>query len=155
MIPKLKCKDRVLYRISSRNLTLGVYHAEKGGFLGLRTKFGDTYVFEEFHWDNGPPYGTVKPDEELPELLPFDIELTAYLKGSVCQTCNQLCEYVRWPEGGERELTGKDGTGMKVSGQWQHVHSSLDCCGDDDVRPVCRVNHLLDRWLREMLEKYS
>jgi len=72
-VPKAECKDRRLYRIQSRNLRLGVFKAASGGFLGLRTKFGSTYVFEEFHWDNGEPYGTVLPQEELLEELPAGV----------------------------------------------------------------------------------
>jgi len=72
-IPKADCKDRKLYRIKSRNLAIGVFRAATGGFLGLRTKFGSTFVDEEFHWDNGEPYGTVDPQEELPEELPSGV----------------------------------------------------------------------------------
>ena len=26
-----------------------------------RHKWGFEYMFQEYHWDDGPPYGTVKP----------------------------------------------------------------------------------------------
>lgn len=59
------CKHGYLYKIHSRNLSYGVCSKyEKGitGFLGIRTKFGDKFLFEEFHYDNGPDEaGTVKP----------------------------------------------------------------------------------------------
>lgn len=58
------CKERYLYRIHSRNLKLGVFHS-KGAFLGIREKFGSRYLFDEYHWDQGPPFGTVKPLQEL------------------------------------------------------------------------------------------
>jgi hypothetical protein len=59
------CKDGGLYRIWSRNLRFGVYRKETRGFVGIREKFGHLYLFEEYHWDNGPPFGTVKPREFL------------------------------------------------------------------------------------------
>lgn len=63
-IPLSECKRGHLYRINSRNLSLGVYDGN-WGFIGIRTKFGDRYLFTELHWDTGPPHGTVKPIEEL------------------------------------------------------------------------------------------
>lgn len=91
-IPKDKCKDRKLYRINSRNLTLGVYRSETGGFIGLRTKFDCVYTFEEYHWDNGPPYGTVKPilgyaDSPPPDIVvdddPKNVKFRAWLDSMI------------------------------------------------------------------------
>lgn len=62
------CKDRYLYKLSSRNLTFGVYNAEHKGFIGIREKFGATYLFTEYHWDTGKPFGTAKALEEIEEL---------------------------------------------------------------------------------------
>lgn len=68
-IPKEECKLGFVYRICSRNLAYGVYTGhEKGGFVGVREKFDSLFLFEEYHWDNGPPFGTVKPIEEVCEL---------------------------------------------------------------------------------------
>jgi hypothetical protein len=55
------CVDRGLYRISSRNLVYGVYCATSNGFIGIRMKFENQYLFTEFHWDAGEPFGTVCP----------------------------------------------------------------------------------------------
>ena len=63
MIPLKKCEIGVLYKIHSRNLQYGIFNG-KDGFIGIRTKFGQKYLFTEFHWDTGPPYGTVKPIEK-------------------------------------------------------------------------------------------
>ncbi len=68
-----KCKHGFLYRINSRNLSLGVYDGNEG-FIGIRTKFGDRYLFTEFHHDQGAPFGTVFPLEEL-EQVPMDLEI--------------------------------------------------------------------------------
>ena len=64
MIPRAECKDRFLYRIHSRNLVFGVFRAATGGFIGLRTKFGSVYAFEEYHWEN-ESFATVRPEELL------------------------------------------------------------------------------------------
>lgn len=58
------CKKGYLYRLHSRNLSYGVYDGNEG-FIGIRLKFHDRYLFTEYHWDQGPPYGTVKPMEEV------------------------------------------------------------------------------------------
>jgi hypothetical protein len=60
MIPIDRCVKGGIYRISSRNLRFGVYDG-KGGFIGVREKFGDRYLFTEFHYDQGAPHGTVTP----------------------------------------------------------------------------------------------
>ncbi len=68
MIPLTNCKNRHLYKISSRNLIFGVFNSENNGFVGIREKFGDEYLFTEYHWDTGAPFGTVKPTEDLGEV---------------------------------------------------------------------------------------
>ena len=64
------CKHGYLYRIRSRNLSFGVCRKTSDkdalvGFIGIRTKFGDRFLFEEYHWDVSEHYGTVHPLEEL------------------------------------------------------------------------------------------
>lgn len=72
-IPLDQCIDRGVYRIKSRNLDVGVYCAKNRGFIGIRTKFGDPYLFKEYHWDTGEPFGTVRPIKQI-GVLPDDIE---------------------------------------------------------------------------------
>ena len=60
-----ECVDRGVYRISSRNLSIGVYQKETKGFIGIRTKFGARYLATEFHWDTGEPFGTVTPIAQI------------------------------------------------------------------------------------------
>ena len=88
-LPKAECLHRRLYRLHSRNLRYGVYNQEKGGFIGLRTKFDSTFLFQEYHWDNGPPYGTVKPLEDLLVTLPDHILLRERLPGYLCIHCSR------------------------------------------------------------------
>jgi len=62
-IPLEECKHGGLYKISARNFSLGVYDEKAKGFIGVRTKWSDVYLFTEYHWDTGEPYGTVRPKE--------------------------------------------------------------------------------------------
>jgi hypothetical protein len=64
-IPLDQCKHGFLYRLSSRNLAYGVFNKDTKGFTGLRTKFSSVFLFEEYHWDTGEPYGTACPLEEI------------------------------------------------------------------------------------------
>lgn len=73
-IPLEECKDRVLYRIRSRNLSFGVFNENQSGFVGIREKFGMRYLFTETHWDADESHGTVTPIESL-ESLPDDIDV--------------------------------------------------------------------------------
>lgn len=59
------CRNGWVYRLRSRNLAFGVFVKESNGFIGLREKFGHKYLFAEYHWDTGAPFGTVCPLEEL------------------------------------------------------------------------------------------
>jgi hypothetical protein len=65
MIPLPECVHGGLYRINSRNLRLGVFRQHSKGFVGIREKFGTHFLFEEYHWDTGEPFGTVCPQEFL------------------------------------------------------------------------------------------
>jgi len=58
-IPIEDCVDGDLYLIDSRNLSMGVFYER--GFIGIRLKFYDRFLFIEDHWDTGEPHGTVKP----------------------------------------------------------------------------------------------
>lgn len=73
-IPLDDCKDRHLYIISARNFRLGVFCRDKQGFIGIREKFGNRYLFTEYHWDTGEPHGTVCPRKEV-GTIPDDLIL--------------------------------------------------------------------------------
>lgn len=66
-IPLKECEHGYLYRISSRNLTYGVFNKKTKSFIGIRTKFDRKYLFEEFHDETEPPFGTAMPLEKLNE----------------------------------------------------------------------------------------
>jgi len=135
MIPIDQCEDRRLYKIDSRNLSYGVYRAATKGFIGIRTKFCDRFLFEEYHWDTGEPHGTVRPEEATEHVLPEDIKLSESL-GSECTTCGKPVEFVQVPDA--ESIVGKDS-------HWKHLEAT-DC---DKVRP-CRVpNKALFDWIEE------
>lgn len=64
-IPIRECKDSCLYIINARNSNLGIYNKKDCSFTISRVKFSSNFLFDEFHWDTGAPYGTVKPLKEL------------------------------------------------------------------------------------------
>lgn len=60
-IPLEQCIHGITYKLHSRNLRIGVYDKQTKGFVGIRTKFGFRYLFTEYHWDTGAPFGTACP----------------------------------------------------------------------------------------------
>ena len=66
-IPLKQCRHLYVYRVKARNFRFAVFDANQDGFVGIRSKWGQRYLFTEYHWDTGAPYGTVKPLEELEE----------------------------------------------------------------------------------------
>lgn len=72
-IPLEDCVDRAIYKIKSQNLSVGVFRKESKGFIGIRHKFGDLYLFQEFHYDTGAPFGTVTPEKQI-GMLPEGID---------------------------------------------------------------------------------
>lgn len=57
LIPMRDCIKGRVYKLLCRNLSFGMYDGD-GGFRGIRSKFGELYLFTEYHYDNG--YGTVR-----------------------------------------------------------------------------------------------
>lgn len=64
-----------LYYINARNAHLGIWLPQKRGFIISRFKFKANYLFIEYHYDIGTPYGTVKPF--------YKIEKTPYTKEQI------------------------------------------------------------------------
>ena len=58
-IPKDELERGEWYILDARNISIGRWTGE--AFEGIRTKFGQPFVDEENHWDEGPPHGTAKP----------------------------------------------------------------------------------------------
>lgn len=78
-LPKMEdLVARRIYKIKCRNLSYGMWNG-KDGFVGIRYKFGDRFLFTEFHWDTGEPYGTVWDAEDTGVDLPEGISMETSL----------------------------------------------------------------------------
>lgn len=62
-IPKDELEVGVLYLCKARNFLYGRWNGEE--FEYMRNKWGSTFPDTELHWDDGPPYGTVKPFKKV------------------------------------------------------------------------------------------
>lgn len=72
MIPIEKCINGGLYRLSARNLVLGVWNPQHHGFVGIREKLGSRYLDHEIHRGRKGAYATAAPMEHL-GMLPVGI----------------------------------------------------------------------------------
>jgi len=81
-LPMADLEDRRIYHIQSRNLIVGVWHAENNGFIGIRRKFDREFLFEEYHWETGPPFGTAWAIEDLGVTAPAEIDLSQHPENS-------------------------------------------------------------------------
>jgi hypothetical protein len=107
------CVTRGVYQVTSRNLSVAVYDGSQG-FIGIREKFGNRYLFTEYHWDSGAPFGTVRP-HHLIATLPDQIALREHEK-PVCSSCKAEMTF-------DRDSTGLHGT-------WFHADSGTAKCLD-------------------------
>lgn len=71
MIPLDECITRGIYRLNSRNLSVGVFDGERG-FIGIREKFGERFLETEYA-------NTVRVVERIGQ-LPEEIELKEFLQ---------------------------------------------------------------------------
>lgn len=79
-----------IYEVQSRNLAAGAYDGNEG-FIGIRTKFDDEYLFTEYlcreQGGTQIPFDTVQVIRQI-GTVPDEIPLLTQL-GTVCVTCNQ------------------------------------------------------------------
>lgn len=109
-LPMSDMVDRRIYRIKSRNLWVGVWDAANKAFIGIRRKFGDRYLFAEYHWETGPPYGTANAISDLGVDVGDEIPLRENLEGSWCNCPND-----------RRAEFRPDVPGTRAPGKWYHV----------------------------------
>lgn len=144
-----ECENRGVYRISSRNLSVGVFRKETSGFVGIREKFGDMFLFEEAHFDTGAPFGTVFPKEKIGQ-LPDDIELTEY-SDTVDQKTGKPVLYDYTPDengNGTQFRADKDGKAetYRVKGWcWQDTGEP-----DTSIRSMAVMNQKLFDFLKTL-----
>lgn len=60
-IPKDELIVGKKYLCDARNFSVGTWNGKE--FEYMRYKFGDRFPDTEYHYDDGAPYGTVKPFE--------------------------------------------------------------------------------------------
>jgi len=84
-IPLEECIDRHIYKLRSRNLSLGVFNTHRKGFIGIRQKFESRYLFTEFYYDLGN-FGTAYPIKDF-GLLPDNRILLKENYPSCCFWC--------------------------------------------------------------------
>ncbi|AEJ94913.1 hypothetical protein SEA_TYKE_54 [Mycobacterium phage Tyke] len=98
-IPRDDLVVGAVYELRSRNLVAGVWTGR--GFIGIREKFGEEYLFTEYHYDDGPLFGTVRPVADLNVSLD-GLSLTEYW-GLKCFHCGKAGWKIRegwtYPEG--------------------------------------------------------
>ena len=145
-IPLDKCKKGFLYEIHSRNLAIGLYDVD-GGFIGIRTKFGDKYLFTEYHYDTGAPYGTVKPFEEL-------FRLPDNIACSERETHEFGSDWAKDPETGEERPTirydlkpGEEPHGRRQG--FVDIFADTKKRLPDRLFPYLKDNRALFNWLRD------
>lgn len=134
LLPLEQCTVGTVYRVYSRNLLVAVY-AGNGGFVGIREKFGDRYLFTEYHWDCGPPYGTLRPLEVLGE-VPDDVVLRER-DTTRCSGCSQPVTF--------------DGPARDGGLGWVHTDGSALCADAFATSRTYRpLFDLLDRYESEL-----
>jgi len=127
------CKDRMLYRIKCRNFSFGVFNEATKGFIGIREKFKSRYLFTEFHYDIGAPFGTVHPIEEL-EMLPEGIDAVDIYGGSIDKDTKRMIAF------------NKD----------EHIWYFLDTGEKSkEIKAYAISNPKLKEWLEQAITRYD
>lgn len=85
------CIKRRVYKLRSRNLSFGVYDGN-GGFIGIRLKFNDRFLFTEYHYDVSESYGTVADAIDIGIDISNDIPIKCSL-GSKDSVTGRLVEF--------------------------------------------------------------
>lgn len=129
------CEHRGFYRIQARNFDFGVFDQTAKGFIGIREKFGTTYLFTEYHWDTGAPFGTVRPIELL-EPCPIRDTRESYI----------LCSQHKMP------IIHVEDPGSKRIIQRLHFDGSLL---ENDDSALSYDNRVLFNWLEDAALRYS
>jgi hypothetical protein len=119
MIPQEEMVERGVYTLKSRNLVVGVWNGASG-FIGIRLKFRSEYLFTEYHYDQGAPYGTAKP-QVLLGVLPKGIEPRERLE------TEEITRIMGWRIKGIGEVDPVDGDQLYWSNEdgWVYKDDSM------------------------------
>ena len=118
VIQHADCKKGRVYEIQSRNLSYGVFDG-KYGFIGIREKFGNRYLFTEYHYEQGAPFGTVTPFRDTGIDVPNEITVADGL-GSVDETTGRMIEHDNTIDNPNPSMKGS-------KGWWRFVDTKEPC----------------------------
>lgn len=90
-----ECIHGCLYKLHSRNLSIGIFNSNDNSFTGIRRKFTLEFLDHEIHYDCNQTYGTVKPLLFL-EVSPFNSIID--FKNLTTTEYNQIFEYLKEKE---------------------------------------------------------
>ena len=86
--------DRQPYRLTARNLSIGVWDAEVGCFIGIRRKFGSEYLDTEHLYEDLPDnHGTAAALEAVGEVVPPTTAMDTWIgrvDGLQCRTVREV-----------------------------------------------------------------
>lgn len=102
------------------------------------------YLFTEYHFDNGPPFGTARPLEDLGLIEDETIPLLES-GPTICNSCEGHVEYVKIDGG----LSLKDGA--IAPGKWDHLNHDIAC---SDIQPISTENTRLYNYLHEIEKRF-
>jgi len=94
-VPMVDCIKGRLYHIGCRNMDYGVYDG-KEGFIGIREKFGHEFLFTEYHFDQGAPFGTVHTVIDTEIDIPEGIELKTLVHNDDKKTFSTYQPLFEW-----------------------------------------------------------
>ena len=109
LVPLADLIHRRVYRLKSRNLLVGVWDSGKSGFIGVRQKFSDRYLFTEYHWDTSDSHGTAQALELLDTAIPEDLALVEYLQTICSEHATPMKFTTPIMQGGEGWVHEEDG----------------------------------------------
>jgi hypothetical protein len=134
-----QCKEGYTYKIHSRNLRIGVYRKDAGGipdgFTGIREKFGDLFLFTEYHCD-GEAFATVRPLEEV-EKCPIE---------DLRERLDDICGNCKTPIAYRRDMPPD----FPYKKRWIHLAKSGSC---REIDPWTVPNTKLFKYLDELERK--
>lgn len=122
-----ECIPGRLYSVRCRSMGPKAVYLGHGEFIGLQLNFGTVCLFTEYHWDNGPPYGTVFEAIDTGIDLPDDVPLSSS-PGSI------------------DEYTGRWVGFSHYKRKWYFTDTGEF---SDDIKPVGKSNEALYDWLWE------
>lgn len=127
MIPLAELKVGTVYKLNSRNLDFGVFTGR--GFIGIRTKFGNRYLFEEYERSTSDHFGTATALEVI-GLISGCVVIKESL-GTQCGVCSKAVNF------DDRRAQGY---------RWQHDDKSTHV---EAIDPVSIGNEALLKALEE------